>query len=698
MKKNLLFATCIAISAFNVTAQVTQLNNNKSLQVVVPLKNGITFLYSGIDSSIWVTNGTLAGTVPLATNIKFNGDNWGLLNGKIIFKGYTLAAGSELFISDGTTGGTGLVKDINGGTGDSDPGDFVLLNSNLYFSADNGTLGRELWKTNGTTVGTIIVKDIDPGIASSLDVGNTTLFSNGSFLLFAANTSAGRELWKSDGTSAGTILLKDINTGHAGADSSNPDNFAKLNNIVVFSATDATHGTEIWRTDGTSVGTVLVKDINTGTGSAITNSFIFFHIFNNKAYFNATDGASTGEIWSTDGTIGNATLIKDFGNTFFGFALFEAINFPNKFIFSFSDGINRFELWQCDGTSVGTVLFKSFTSGTNNFPPIIFLPYGVDFVNQTLSYPLFQGNKFFFAAATAANGYELWVSDGTLGGTNIVKDINPGTADGIANNFSYTYTSQALFFAAEDGTHGNELWQTDGTSGNTSLVKDIYLNAGDADPQLTFVVYNEKVFFTATDGDDPNATDLYVVGGTFTPLPITLTDFTVTPKDNDALLQWSTQQEINTKSFTIQRSYDGQQFNDIGSVAANGTTSTVSKYSFTDAGIMNSGKQTVYYRLKAIDKDGKFALTNIISLKIAGNTQWSVRVLSNPVRDYISLLLNNVSGKLQLSVRDISGKIIYAKSMENVNGQISLPVTLPRGTYILEAENNNERKIIKLIK
>ena len=181
-------------------------------------------------------------------------------------------------------------------------------------------------------------------------------------------------------------------------------------------------------------------------------------------------------------------------------------------------------------------------------------------------------------------------------------------------------------------------------------------------------------------------------------MPVKLTDFTVTPKDKDALLQWSTQQEVNSKSFSIQRSYDGQHFEDIGNVNATGTTYLVSKYSFTDAGIMSSGKPIVYYRLNAIDKDGKSAFTNIISLKIKGNSKWSLRLLSNPVKDYVSLMLTDVSGKLQLSVRDISGKILYTKSMENVNGQISLPVTLQKGMYILEAENNNERKIIKFIK
>lgn len=714
MKRNPLIIACIALLHFNADAQgVTQINANKSLQVVLPMSNNKTLLYSQLDSSIWITDATLAGTVQISPNIKFT-DEWGLLNGKVIFNGFTAATGTELYISDGTPGGTVLVSDISAGVTGSNPEEFVLLGSFLYFTAETALQGRELWRTNGTLAGTTIVKDIVPGAGSSNTEYNYNLFSNGSYLLFAANTTtAGNELWKSDGTSAGTILLKDINTGHSGADSSNPDYFTVLNNIVLFSATDATHGNEIWKTDGSSAGTVLVKDINSGTASStqveifpgyFANFFLGFHIFNNRAYFNANDGTSSGEIWVTDGTSGNTALIKDFPSSDFSRPLLiDAVNFPGKFIFPYGDGTSRSELWQSDGTPAGTVLFKSFSPTTPGESPLIFIPYSVDFINQTLTNPLFKGTKFFFAAGTSTQGMELWASDGTVAGTSIVKDIYAGTGDGIdfsVGDGSYLYTASTFFFGASDGTHGSELWQTDGTSANTTLVKDINPNAGDANPQLSFFVTNGKVMFGATDGipSDATITDLYVVGGTFTALPVTLLDFTVTPKENDALLTWSTQQEINSKSFTIQRSYDGQHFDDIGSVNAEGTTSAVSKYSFTDDGIMNSGKSVVYYRLNAIDKDGKSALTNIISLKIKGNSQWGVRLLSNPVKDFVSLLLSNVSGKLQLSVRDISGKIIYAKSMENINGQITLPVPLQSGMYLLEVDNNNERKIIKFVK
>ena len=282
----------------------------------------------------------------------------------------------------------------------------------------------------------------------------------------------------------------------------------------------------------------------------------------------------------------------------------------------------------------------------------------------------------------------------------MVKDINPDNGDGIPSNFtSYIYTTTELFFAADDGTNGNELWKTNGTDAGTSMVFDINPGAGDSDPELPFFVSNGKIIFSATDGDNPDSTDLYVVDGTFTALPVKLSEFTVMLKSNDALLQWATLTEINTKDFTIQRSYDGQHFESIGTVPAATNTSAKHQYSFIDEGIGNSGKNIIYYRILTSDKDGKTESTNIIFVKLKGNKDWSIRLLSNPVQNYANVMLNGITGDLQLSIKDISGKILYKNMRQNINGQISIPmINLPAGIYVLVAETNHERKSIKFIK
>jgi ELWxxDGT repeat protein len=711
MKKITLLAVAVFISAITASAQVTQINSNNSLRVVTLLSNIKAIAVSEIDSSIWVTDGTLAGTVLIAPGTKFEAGGV-LLGGKLVFSGNIAGTGSELFTTDGTTIGTVLVKDIYAGTTGSIPGDFALMNGFVYFSAATAAEGRELWKSDGSPAGTTLVKDIIPGPDSSNKINQYHLFSAGSYLLFAAKTAAsGIELWKSDGSNTGTNLLLDINTGNGGADSSNPEAFFPFNGIVLFTATNATQGNEIWKTDGTPGGTTLLRDINPGAGSSTSIElfpgfafpvFLSFHVFNNRAYFNAFDGTSNGQVWVTDGTTLNTTLLKDIitGASITSFVLIiDAVNLPGKFIFPVSDGVGRSELWESDGTPGGTVLFKSFTPVDPEDIPFIAVPYSYEFISNTLTQPLFQGNKFFFSAGTGTEGYELWISDGTLPGTALVKDIFPGVNPGIDfdKSVSYLYTTTQLFFAAGNGTQGNELWKTNGTDAGTSLVFDINPNAADALPDLN-VICNAKIIFGATDGDHPTFTDLYAVDGNFIPLPVKLSNFVVSIQTKDALLQWTTLQEINTQHFTIQRSYDAAHYDNIGTVMAAGTGSTRRVYNFTDKDVINSGKPIVYYRLIAVDKDGKYEYSKVVSLKLK-SPSWEVRLLANPVKSTIGIMLSAVTGNVQVAINDLAGKRVYYNTFNYTNAPIHIPAQqLPEGFYVMTVTNKHEQKVLRFVK
>ena len=85
---------------------------------------------------------------------------------------------------------------------------------------------------------------------------------SGKFIFDGYTPATGSELYISDGTSAGTVLVSDINPGTAG---SSPGQMASLNDgFLYFSADDGVHGRELWRTNGTPAGTTLVKDIEPG--------------------------------------------------------------------------------------------------------------------------------------------------------------------------------------------------------------------------------------------------------------------------------------------------------------------------------------------------------------------------------------------------------------------------------------------------
>src|SRR5262249_1725539 len=143
-------------------------------------------------------------------------------------------------------------------------------NGTLFFTADDVVFGRELWKSDGTAAGTVPVSGLG---GSNLTNVNGTLF-------FTADGGNGTELWKSDGTTAGTTLVKDIYPGGAWSYvyqypqgywqytpySSWPANLTNVNGTLLFTASDG-NGRELWRSDGTAAGTVLVKDINPGSSS-----------------------------------------------------------------------------------------------------------------------------------------------------------------------------------------------------------------------------------------------------------------------------------------------------------------------------------------------------------------------------------------------------------------------------------------------
>jgi ELWxxDGT repeat protein len=114
-------------------------------------------------------------------------------------------------------------------------------NGTLFFRANNGTNGYELWKSDGTEGGTVMVKDIYSGSSSSSPDEITNI--NGTLFFEANDGTNGNELWESDGTEVGTVMVEDINPGD---NSSSPQYFALVNNTLFFSANDGYYGTELW--------------------------------------------------------------------------------------------------------------------------------------------------------------------------------------------------------------------------------------------------------------------------------------------------------------------------------------------------------------------------------------------------------------------------------------------------------------------
>jgi ELWxxDGT repeat protein len=224
-----------------------------------------------------------------------------------------ISPGTSLEVWKTTNGGTGvqLLRDIATGSAASFPQNFVSMGNQVFFAASTSSTGRELWATDGTTAGTFLLRDIDPGALGGLSGNFTSSFNfdqltpinngTGNLLYFKAdNGTIGEEVWRTDGTTAGTLLVADINTFSVFG--SRPYDFTNLNGRLVFGATDSNFNDNLYISDGTAAGTTVIGSGLAGsivesprgmTGVASVVAFVPDPL---------TTLARDNEVWLTDGT------------------------------------------------------------------------------------------------------------------------------------------------------------------------------------------------------------------------------------------------------------------------------------------------------------------------------------------------------------------------------------------------------------
>ena len=419
------------------------------------------------------------------------------VNGILFFSAGDDTAGVELWRADST--GTSVTR-LTDAPGWMAPYDLINLGGTLVFGGETPTLGTELWKSDGTPGGTVLVADISPGSTHSTPIGLTNV--NGT-VFFAAHQGnpTGRELWKSDGTGGGTMLVKDITPGTDSTDFGsypNYPNFCAAGDMLFFVADNGVSGRELWRSDGTAGGTVMLKDINPGAGSGLSFSskLVTFALvrnmisFNGALYFQANDGVNGAELWKSDGTTAGTVLVKDIGVGSGSSNPDDFVVMDGTLFFSATDFTHGYELWKSDGTTAGTVMVKDINPGS--------APSRAGWLTDI-------GGTLFFQAADATHGLELWKSDGTESGTVLVKDISSGAGSSYPGKPANG--NGMAFFSADDGFNGDEFWMSDGTEAGTQLVEDIFPGATSS-YSSRYVVAGNTLFFTADDptsGREPRA-------------------------------------------------------------------------------------------------------------------------------------------------------------------------------------------------
>jgi len=394
-------------------------------------------------------------------------------------------AGFELWRSDGTAAGTRMVGDLAPGAAGlfdcaaTDPEcqprwselTTAVAGGRLFFTVRRPADGAshdgltDLWRSDGTAAGTTVVVAEDPHNISTLNTAivahdDRVFFTRAAYIhpstsVWALDAEANEpvlvgnvfdfgalrhgsdlgviidadEPWWSDGTEAGTYLLKEMRGDDAG---SVPLPLGALGDALLLSATDGLHGFELWRSDGSESGTRLVADIAPGLADSHPLPVL------------AIDGG---------------------------------------LLFTAEDGTHGRELWRSDGTAAGTRLVADVRAGA-----------GDSWIAKVAR----TGSRVFFVADDGVHGRELWLSDLARDTTNLVHDIRPGSESGVPGSdwqAPVAILGTRAYFAADDGVAGNELWRSDGTAAGTQLVADLVPGAGHAYPG-GLTAWNGFLFFT----------------------------------------------------------------------------------------------------------------------------------------------------------------------------------------------------------
>ncbi|MEP7377364.1 MAG: ELWxxDGT repeat protein [Chitinophagaceae bacterium] len=629
-----------------------------STQLVYKLRPGETInnLYNGsgifyfvkydktFGTELWRTFETHFGTFPLLVSDIFKGATSSYpayltaFKGKLVFTAADEKKGNELFITSGNFFRTALVKDINTvSTTTSDAGfnpysylgysGMVALGKEVLFNASERVHGFELYKSDGTSEGTKLLSDVMPGEAGV----RTRIFlskNNAVYFLAVSNTSS--SIYRTDGTKNGLVKIT--------PDYSNIQSFSVADNGLVFYTVynPNTSGYELFRSNGTAGGTFLL--------SPAIYFRDYLNIINNTALFVAGDAVHGYELWKSDGSPAGTAIVKDInpgvGNSVPG----GMFLYHKEVYFSALDGTGANpSFWKSNGTEAGTIRLKNID------------PFWGSTVAATKPYFCVFNNLLYFSAIDHSNadGTVFWKTDGTIAGTQPLKDINPISSAPTAGPIFLTDVNGTLFFTADDGVNGRELWKSDGTATGTQLVQDITPGVGGSNI-AGLTSFGGKLFFQ-------NA-----VNGRYN--------------------LWSSD---GTAGGTNE--VEGLDILNVFAIFPTTDNLFIGGYTYKYGAELYAGK--------ICNQSGKFVMSGTANEKslITAST-FNAMVYPNPALSNSTLQISGDTKKVSISITDVAGKKLWQSNSINAKF-VSLPSEkYGAGIYFVTVTNGMESKTIKLVK
>lgn len=340
------------------------------------------------------------------------------------------------------------------------------------------------------------------------------------------------------GTGVSRAIPQAEDTGSA------PEHLTVCGDNLYLAADDGVHGKELWRIDAQGVAR-LVGDFHPGPAGSMPRNLV---PLGTELYFVARRLAVAQDtlreyIWKTAETAGSARCFPRAATHSLRVEDITLVPFNREMLAAMNIRGKGRELWRVGhdlfvdtmpGENSGLLRVQEYFATVGDRLLMTLQPESVSSRNlwaldeaagtasptmepltglgRDLAFVIYakQANgQLWFAVGTGEDGMELGVSDGTLSGTRVVKDINPGPPDSTPKDF--TAHGDLVYFQANDGEHGVELWCSDGTEAGTRLVKDINPGKRDAHP-YNFCSIGTCLLFAAT--RDAEGTELWRTDGT----------------------------------------------------------------------------------------------------------------------------------------------------------------------------------------
>jgi ELWxxDGT repeat protein len=445
---------------------------------IVGVVNGFLLFSAGDEEGpsrvrrrLWRTDGTRAGTLPLAADFpppadrEFQPPEPVVVTPDALYFLRCTGGPCAIWQSDGTPAGTAEWKRYGG------PGSLsgLTLAGNRLFSHvfESGSDPLRFWAVDRRNGSEALVAAGSPGVQPLATAAGGKLF-------FLARGADGAELWASDGTPAGTRPLTQFEAGDPFEDT---EWLQAIGGRLYFVANDVVHGYELWRSDGTPQGTVRVSDFGFFEALAELEPAGLAEI-GGKVLFQANDGLTAVRLWTSDGTPASTAPFRSLCRS-------EPCGLPQSASRLVRSGAKVFlagdnGLWSTDGTLAGTVRLAGPPCA--GCPPLVF---------QAL-----RGGVV-YSVRSSLLGYDLWISDGTAAGTRrltAVRDL------GLSESPAPTVVAVGprTYFAARD-RHGLELWVAEGRQAR--LVADL-VRAAPGSEVREMTPAGVRLYFTACDARD----------------------------------------------------------------------------------------------------------------------------------------------------------------------------------------------------